>query len=101
MACADSTAYCGSGNEAAPAEVPALPTGLEASAGHTQREASHKRLSLQSWSLAQGTGSMWAHPDHEAHNAAQSAAQRAAKSDEPRAWRKPAGDGRDVLMAQG
>jgi hypothetical protein len=100
MACADSTAYCGSGSEAAPAEVP-LPIGLEASAGHTQREASHKRLSLQSWSLAQGTGSMWAHPDHEAPSAAQSAALKAAKSADPRAWRKPAGDGRDVLMAQG
>jgi hypothetical protein len=93
MACAVSTAYCGKGSVVALADEVAPPEEREASAGQTQREASHSRLSLQSRSLAQGCGSMWAQPS--------SRVQVAAKREKRRAWRKTAGDGRDVRMAQG
>src|SRR5450432_947960 len=87
IACAVSIAYWGSGS----AEAVALELGpedaCEASTGHTQRAASHRRFSLQSLSLAHGTGSTWAQPS--------SRAQRA-KGGKRRAWRQTAGGGRNV-----
>src|SRR4051812_46219780 len=58
IAWAGSTAYCGSGSEVDDISL-TLPRGREALAGQAQRPASHSRLSLQSWSLAQGTASTW------------------------------------------
>ena len=61
IACAGSTAYCGSGTDGPPS--PAAGTeGRAVSPGHTQRPASHRRLSLQSLSDAHGVGSTWAQP---------------------------------------
>src|ERR1700690_52712 len=93
IACADSTAYSGRDSEDAIAVDLPPPDRRKASAGQTQRAASHKRLSLQSLSLAQGFGSTWAQQ--------RCRAQRAAKREKRRAWRKTAGDGQDVLIGQG
>ncbi len=54
-------AYSGSGSAAADPAPP--PAGRDAEAGQTQWPASHSRLSLQSWSLAQGSASTCAQPE--------------------------------------
>src|SRR5450755_1400859 len=92
IACAGSTAYWGKSSDAVAVELP-VPAGREASAGQTQRVASHSRLSLQSLSLVHGRASIWAQPSNRV--------QRAAKRGKRRAWRQTAGGGRNVRMAQG
>src|SRR5438477_8302501 len=62
IACAASTAYCGSGTDG-PVSPPAATDGRVASPGQTQRPASHRRLSLQSLSAAHGVGSTCAQPN--------------------------------------
>src|SRR5688572_1830639 len=99
IASAGSIAYCGSGT-AGP--KPGAPTdGRLASAGHTQRPASHRRFSLQSLSAAHGFASTWAQPEpinavRERTTAAQPA--RRGASQRPRG---AASDGHGIRMAQG
>ena len=92
IACAGSTAYCGSGSDAEDPSL-TLPRGREAVAGQVQWPASQSRLSLQSWSLAQGTASTWAQ--------ASGARQRPAKQRRRRAGPRFTGRKRNVRMAQG
>src|SRR6186713_1537705 len=96
---AGSIAYCGS-DTAGPS--PGAPTdGRVASAGQTQRPASHRRFSLQSLSPAHGLASTWAQPEPIiAARERTTAAQPARRGASPRP-RGAAGDRHRIRMAQG
>ena len=96
IACAGSMAYWGSGSGPAAPSRP-TPEARDAEAGQTQCPASHSRLSLQSWSLAQGTASTWAQP-----NGARPRQEKAnARARRREAGRELTGAERNGLMAQG